>query len=339
MSKAVYRQGNIELLRFIVSIIIMTFHASYIGIERGEFPFSESYIYVEFFFAIMGYFTVVHFDKTSHTSLDDKAKASISYTVKKVLSFWPYTFICQTLYYLVERSPFTNQYEFEDVIQYFFDITLLTGCFNDKKALNGVLWFLSAMLVVYPVFSLLCQMKSKHFFAILSFYIPLLYYGYFNEIEYTRFPMNALRAFAGLFLGGAVYCIATKMRELKLSMCARIVSTVMEIGIFAFVLFATYKSKDYYRLYICCFIIGLGLMLSGQSYTSLIRGKILDWLGRISLTIYIFHPLVGISIMHFLPDISVNQRVVLYYAGTVLISSLLYCVIESRRKNIFILKK
>ena len=117
MNKSNYRQGNIEILRFIVSIIIMIFHLSYIGIERGNHPFSESWIYVEFFFSLMGYFTIVHFEKDKAISFDDKAKAAILYTKKRFLTFWPYILISLSLYYLVVASPFKQKYAFEDVIK------------------------------------------------------------------------------------------------------------------------------------------------------------------------------------------------------------------------------
>ena len=323
-----YRCGNIEIMRFIACIIIMTFHVSYIGIDRGVLPFSESYIFVEFFFALTGYFTIVHFDKYREISLDQKAYAAIKYTIEKLKSFYPYVFISVTLCYLVNYSPIINRYEFEDIVRYFFDVTLLTGCFNNQKCLNGALWYLSALLIVYPAFSLLCQMKSKYIFYILSFYIPLIYYGYCDEIEYTRFPINAVRAMVGLFLGGLIYALANKIKKWKLSDLNKYLLTIAEVIIMLLIVFLSFRNQESYRFYLICFVLGLGIMLSQKSLTSRIKGGVFDFLGKISMVIYIFHPAVGSIVQFFYPDYPASLKLVLYYAFTFIFSTLIYLVVE-----------
>ena len=56
------RNGKIELLRFLAAIFIMNGHLSQIGFENDR-PFLGGWFYVEFFFMLTGYFTMMHFEK------------------------------------------------------------------------------------------------------------------------------------------------------------------------------------------------------------------------------------------------------------------------------------
>lgn len=54
------RNGNVELVRFIGSLIIMASHIENMGFEN--YPFISGWIFVEFFLFITGYYTAKHFD-------------------------------------------------------------------------------------------------------------------------------------------------------------------------------------------------------------------------------------------------------------------------------------
>lgn len=189
------RYANVEIMRFVAGVIIMTFHLSFVGIPRGTHRFSESYIWVEFFFILMGYFTIAHFDRNQFTDIDEKAKAAILYTKRKAMSFYPYAALSVCLYSFLDFT--VHKYEIADWVSLFFDITMLTGSFNNQKAMNGVLWFLTAIIIIYPAFCLLCQIKARNLLYIFAFYVTILFYGYNDYIEYTRAPMSIVRAMVG----------------------------------------------------------------------------------------------------------------------------------------------
>lgn len=55
-----YRNGMVDIWRFVFCLLIMAHHMYHIGIER-IYPFQSAWIYVEFFFILSGYFTGKHF--------------------------------------------------------------------------------------------------------------------------------------------------------------------------------------------------------------------------------------------------------------------------------------
>lgn len=94
------RSGNVDLARFICSLIIMTFHLNVLW--GWNYPFQGGGIFVEFFLIITGYYTAKHFDNKKY---NNPMKESIIYTLNKFIPFLPYTIITTILMYLFNYLP------------------------------------------------------------------------------------------------------------------------------------------------------------------------------------------------------------------------------------------
>lgn len=278
------RNGNIELIRFLAAILIMLCHLSL------DF-FQTSWIYVEVFLIITGYYTARHF--TTHTNIPSQTESCITYTIQKFLPLFPYTLIATTLMYLITYIPglVSKEYNviglFWTVFQdYFFDILFLIEIY--QKPLLGTLWYLSAIFIIFPLFILLVQFKNKHTLLIVTFLYPLLYYGRMSVVCDTEYPYAFFRVFAGMCIGASIfYCIFLFENYIK-RINVRLL-TAIELITFFIPCAATYNNYIPSRFMLFCFCISLSIALSGLSYTSKICGKLPIYLGKLSVPIYIYH--------------------------------------------------
>lgn len=101
------RTAIVDLWKFIAAVMIMIHHLYYLSpaYEGKDYPGYFSWIYVEFFFILTGYFTYRHF--TRQDKQDSIVKSSLSYTWRKFKTFLPYTTTAITLQYLLS-APYTE---------------------------------------------------------------------------------------------------------------------------------------------------------------------------------------------------------------------------------------
>lgn len=148
------RYGDIELLRFIVAMAVLLFHAMYFKgcplLARG------GYIGVEFFFLLSGYLMAAHIAKKAETA--SVSRDCYVYLWHRLLSFWPELLCACIIGVLVfawghHGDMHLTLCKLRDTIVgniFLLDITTL-----GPAGVNGAAWFLGALMlssaVVYPV--------------------------------------------------------------------------------------------------------------------------------------------------------------------------------------------
>jgi len=328
----------IELWRFIASIIIMTHHLFGLGIEK--YPFKNGSIYVEFFFILTGYFTMKHFEKYTVDSIDEAFKNSMQYTIKKFKSFMPYVLVSvPLLYFILYFEGF--QFNIKRFLQLFSnalsEIMLLSSITGTRVV--GNIWFLSATIIVFPIFCIICQLKQKYLVKFLAVYIPLIYYSIYSVGAGTKPPTNLARTLACLLLGVLVYFFANYLKEKTFTAGQRILLTFMEQGSLILACACSFYGIAINLLYLYLFMIGIAIMVSQQSYTYKVGSKVLLWLGDISVWVFVCHNIVMKFITSRLDYLNINDKVGLYYAGT-FVSAIVFDLVvkymikrfQSRRK-------
>ena len=283
---------TIELIRFVAAILIMCGHAS-LNI------FQTTWVYVELFLIITGYYTASHFAHVGSTNFAD----CINYTLKKFLVLLPYTITATTLMYLLTYLPqlFNMKLNFMGFIwnfsqDYFFDIFLLISIY--QRPLLGTLWYLSTMFIIFPFFVLFVQIHNKYLLMLLSFIVSLIYYGRMDVSCYTGTPICFIRVFAGMCIGVFIYYF-TFTFYFYISKINKLFLSLLEFVTFCIPLIATYKNYEPTRFVLLCFSISLTITLSNLSYSSKIAGNLFTYLGKLSVPIYIFHLLFISLFQHF----------------------------------------
>ena len=77
MNRTKLREGKIELMRFLAILMIMCDHMGTIGLKELDRPFTGTWIYVEFFLILSGYFTASHFSYSQIDANTDIVEQSV----------------------------------------------------------------------------------------------------------------------------------------------------------------------------------------------------------------------------------------------------------------------
>ena len=328
------RSANVDCARFIAAMLIMAHHIFNIGI--GEYPFHEAWVYVEFFLLITGYYTAKHY---SNVKAANRSKDAFQYTIKKLLPLFPYTFIASLCGWITqgvwqERTLKTIITSFTG--DFTFDILLISDSFSHPLIVP--LWYVSAMLLVFPFFCLLVQVENRYTKVLACIICPLMYFGWIGVTGYRVFPHDMLRVMAGMMLGLLLYEFSVIFEE-HIRRIPKIILTIIEVLAFIYPIYCSYRNfaeKGYTstRLYVLCYFISLLLCLPGFSYTEKIKGRFLNYLGRLSMPIFILHWYVGTLVNLFGNKYGWkgNGRVAIYYVITVCVSVVLKFIIDHIRK-------
>lgn len=158
---------HVELWRIIATALIVRHHTYYVGID-GPYRFRMSWIYVEFFFILTGFFTASHFDnQKSEACLNDKAKESIKYTFLKFSRFAPFFIPAMCICYILRYCLIADKTSTE-LLNHFgkFPLEVILLSSSQGSAVLGPAWFLSAMFIVFPLLSFLLASIPCYVFCI-----------------------------------------------------------------------------------------------------------------------------------------------------------------------------
>lgn len=324
------KNSVLELWRFLAALLIMATHMYHFGIDN--YYFRETWIFVEFFLIITGYYTRRHFD---HNAYENKMQASLRYTWKKFKPLIPYTSVATVSAYIIYVSQAFRNRNFSRAVSAVWggvaDLLLITESYQTPLVLP--LWYLSAMIMIFPLFGVLMQLKNRYWILYFSFIYPLIFYGLRGVTGGVEVPHDMFRVMAGLMLGAFAYeinvicdCSLRKISVAKLT-----------IAEFLFLVFAAVSSCMHWplrRLVLILFVFGLGILLSERSLSCKWNNRFADFLGRLSIPVYTMHWVVGTIINIMVENKYLNCRteeILIYYAGTILISLLIYFTISNWR--------
>lgn len=200
---------------------------------------------------------------------------------------------------------------------FFLDLLLITGI--NENSIIGVLWYISALLYIFPLFSWFVQLRNRYWIVAVTSVYTLLFYGYNNGIPFiTRTISTVNRVLAGMCIGVLVYEIMYIFRDYFDRMSKGLL-TIIEIVTFTLPIVLVYKGFDRSCFILPCFVISLSISLSNVSYTKLIKSKVINCLGRLSMPIYVFHYFFVELNNNYVKFVGKN-KVIFVYALTIITS-------------------
>lgn len=260
------RSANVDGARFIAAMLIMAFHIYHIGI--AEYPFHEAWIYVELFLMITGYYTAKHYSKVN---TDNRSKDAFQYTIKKFMPLFPYTlivtlcgWITQGVVGIIYKGWTWKDFVINFMGDFTFDVLLISDSFSHP--LITPLWYVSAMIIVFPFFCLFAQIKNRYTKVLICIIYPLMYYGWTGVTGNRAFPHDMLRVLAGMMLGLLLYEFSVIFEE-HIKRVPMTGLTLIELLAFAYPIYCSYRNfarigYTTTRLYLLCFFINLLFMLA-----------------------------------------------------------------------------
>ena len=314
------KKSFIEAWRFLAAILLLIHHG-----RMFDYPtphFYMGWIYVEFFFMLTGYFTMKHFSNVEYNSFENIARSSIQYTFIKFIKFIPYTTSAIFITYLVVNK---GNYNGNNIINMVLEMTLL----YPGDIVLGPIWFLRVLIIVFPLFCILCQIKSKSLIYILSFLYTILYYNFTGVLHEQYFPGNIFRAIAGLLLGVLVYGISENIKRMHLHKYQEFLLNILEVVLYVIVFVLTYTNRICFLFILACMFGANIIFFSEKTYTSGFSSRVVDYFGKISMVIYIIHVPIGYILKE--TTIPLEYIVLIWSALSVVIAATLYYVVENMK--------
>lgn len=259
---------------------------------------------------LSGYFAAAHAEKAMRKSKFEEQEIAL-YTLKKYLRFLPYCAIgCIVTY--TGTFFFNKDFSVISTVQFWskapFELFLLRDTGITTEELLGPYWYLSSFLIVLPILLFLIVRFKRIFKYYLVWLLPLFIYGYmiqtFGTIVKTTWWITNLRAFAGLLLGASLYYLSSFLQKFSFSTVFRYILSVLEIGLFVFVLISTlveyWNPSPMDIFFVSLLYLSLALSFSGVTCTAHFHNRIFDYLGKLSFPIYCLHPAVIMVFYHYL---------------------------------------
>lgn len=289
------RLSMLGLAKFLAILAIVYYHLQPTSLAK----WTRLYLLVEFFFIISGYFTFKHFQKYITSTTENKSKRAIRYTVRRIKHFLPYVLV-STLIQISIRLYVTRGETLTGKIGIFLT-AIFDSCFLSSQ--NGIvtspLWFMSALIIVTPIFAIICQTKRKDMLYIITALTTIIYYGEFFG-DHIIGAKALVRTLAGLLTGITVYGFSDYLSKCDYSMMRRLLLQFLEIAAIVVGVICLYPSVTspynipYGKCFVLMTVIFLTIFLSRQTWTSRIRSQFFDLLESISLAIFMTHYELGL---------------------------------------------
>lgn len=286
------RNGDIAVVKFIFMVLIIIMHYN-IPFAGKKYALEGAYIYVDFFFIIIGYYMVNTIGNQKET-----IKSTCDYVWSKFKRFFPWVLVQSVFLMPIELLFFCEGYK--DVIKLLsgivMDCSFTSLIYPINYHYNGSLWFLSAAILVGGVVHFFFKQYEKTFL----FLAPIVGIGIYNymiikngdldiwhSFVCSSFFQDALfRALAGMLLG--VFCrfMVEQYKENGAFLSDKLIVVIEVVSIICSICFAflvPHTSYDFIQIVLFLIII----------WTCNIRenpfsGSFFRYLDKITLPMYVF---------------------------------------------------
>lgn len=349
------KNGKIEFLRFIFSIIIVLHHSRFLlGDEIS--PFLGGSFAVEFFFIVSGYLMMSSIEKCARGG--DKllvGRETLCFITKKVKNIMPQA-ICSWIiaFIFISITQAKNIKEMlEMFIDSFWELWMLEMSGLPAQEINGVVWYISSMLLCMAILYPLIRKFPDEMLNIVVPLTILFVLGYLcQEIGTPRNPSHwlgitykgNLRALSEICIGVLCYQITKNLKKTSLSCFGKILVTILETGIYftviSYMYFFKASRRDYFFLALLAF--GVILSFSGRGvFSAAFNHSLCFFLGKMSMALFFSHTFFAKYLNEILPSCYTNiLRMSIYIGCTIFTSILVMTVVHVwKRKEKYVIEK
>ena len=313
----------------------MATHLFVVEEQTGGTPFFNAWIYVELFYFLSGYFTYRHFCKSGNKDVNEAAKKALAYALKKYSRFLPFIVIITFVQYTIEYVSLGSR--LSNYLNTPYEILLLTEAFPIEDVTHILpFWYLSAMMIVFPLICLLCQVKNRYIIVLFGLLETSIYYGFFgySGLNLRGFPFGLLRAFSGMLVGMMICILVKDVGSRVYELLGKKTLVISWTCFIVTIVFAFYNLSAM-RLYVILFIVAIFTIT--VRFENALTSKMINsnWLADLSLYMYLWHYTIGTAVRLYVPVVG-NRRIAVYYLATVVISvisMIVHRLIKTYRKT------
>ena len=306
----------IEFYRYIFACIIFLLHfAKYTDWESATGHFNGGYLAVDFFFILSGFLIMQGIDRKSQGEVavlfEGTEKETAGFILGKYKRLFPPYLIAIALVFII--GLLTNEYRhpFNTIFKVIPEI-LGIQIFIRTGTICGYTWYISGLIWAGALVYYLIRKHRDMATHILFPFIFLAFLGWSqktighvdvvagNDIFYAAF----FRAFSEIGMGATVFCLSNRLKGSIEKIPSALVG-IVELLIFAFILFVMWNYRHDHMDYICIFagIALITITFTGHGlWTKILDNPFSAFIGGLSFYVYIFQGVFQAIGFKFFPD-------------------------------------
>ncbi len=358
------KNGKIEFLRFLFAVVIVIHHSKYVIGSKAD-PLIGGSLAVEFFFILSGYLMMMKIRKTEMLEVAGTEKSPLSlgketfrFIINKAKQLYPEMFIAWTIgfiVYQIAEPAGSLRKMIKALLTGFWECFFTTMSGLGDRGVNGVVWYVSSMLIAMTVmYPLIRKYKDTMIWIVIPFSAVMIY-GYmfisFNSPRGGGTPWlgwtykGNLRAWADMGMGVMAYHLAEWLKQLEFSKTGKKIIALTEWGIYILTfIYMTKNASNVDYLFILLLTAAVSFSFSGQgSDFEIFDTPDVYKFGRISMPLFLSHSFWAHNLKYFLKKLAPKAGKtawLLYYFIIAVLTALLVMIISDRiRKAMPGLKK
>jgi len=205
----------------------------------------------------------------------------------------------------------------------------------------GAEWYvgymLFGMLVIYPFI----RTMREYYIKYIASTLVIVLYGYFSVNYHTVMGSNSkIQTFAGLLLEISTYAVSREMTSwigrihiTPIKWIIRIYPLAMICAFLAYI--NSELDTSVQPLLVRLFVFALSIVFCKEgllSHTGIFDHKIVYWLGKMNLTIYMIQNITRILVIHLMKGKSIPMMYVAELLTTIICGMLAYYIIDNTKK-------
>ena len=300
---------TLQSLRFIFVIMIFMSHFNYRNISSFD---AGGDCGVAFFFLLSGFVLSMGYG----SKIDNNTFSFYGFIKRRLIKVYPLHLLSLLLFLVIFRPDIT--------IILLFNTLLLQSWIPDDSyyfSYNGVSWFLSTILFCYVLFPVAYRYANRRALLFVIAYYAVAYiiipYSMVNQLLYVS-PLIRLVDF---FLGIMLYKIYQDRK--KITSNASLFELLLVILLSVALIVYPYTDEKFRNAPLYWFILLPIIYVFTQQQgvvSRCLQYRVLQWLGSLSMPIFMLHPIVFRTMFHFFPSIPSLLMLILCFSITVALS-------------------
>ena len=327
------RNGRIEILRFVFAFIVLLHHSRYL-LGDDNCYFLGGSLGVEFFFIVSGFLMMNTVDRIVSSknyntipvdrNLANETASFIKKKIQAVLPQFPIAWFIGLIFVIIIGKMSIVE-AFEEFKEDFWELSLLkmTGIYDG--GLDGVMWYISSMLIcmtiLYPLLRKFPHMMRKiwcPFFALMLLGMMCILDGHPRNPTkvYSIIYKGNIRAFAEICIGIWSFDIVRKIKNINWSGLARVIFEIVQLAGYLMAIVYMYMEKPGRDDYFFLMILSISVILSFAQVgilSEVYNNRFSMILGRFSAAMYFSHLYYAQNLNLILSDsLNKQQKTVIY---------------------------
>ena len=285
--------ATLQSLRFVFVMMIFMSHFAYHGISPFDAGGDSG---VAFFFLLSGFTMSMGYGR----SIADGSFRFGHYLRRRLLKVYPLHLLCLLLFLVLFRPLL-------DAILP-LNALLLQSWIPDSAyyfSYNSVSWFLSSLLFSYLLFPIAYRKANPLVLAVLLLCCLAVYmlvpYDRVNALLYV----SPLMRFVDFFLGIMLYKLYCTRKDVTIPGWAEVSIVVLLVLTLWAYPYTDEKLRNAPLYWLVLLPLIFGFTRQGGPVSKLLQHRALQWLGSLSMPIFLLHPMIFRAMFHFFPTIPI----------------------------------